>query len=238
MNVGDSKKKTTLNRQGLMGIRIEIIANVLLLSLLLISAGKFFWINAWLYTGIQLICLMSYFFILFKKNPDLLNARGKIIKKDTKKFDKIFYKIARPLIYLMMIVAGCDAVRYEFSSMSFSISIVCAVLFLLTDQLMSWTVISNTNYEASIRIQNDRGHQVCDWGPYRIVRHPGYVGNIVKHMLTPFILGSFLALIPAIALACLWIIRTSKEDSILYDELQGYKEYTNRVSYRLVPGIW
>ncbi|MBE3086692.1 MAG: isoprenylcysteine carboxylmethyltransferase family protein, partial [Bacteroidetes bacterium] len=84
----------------------------------------------------------------------------------------------------------------------------------------------------------DRSHQVATSGPYKYVRHPGYVGFIVLNLATPLILGSIWALIPAAILSILFIIRTSLEDRTLRNELEGYKEYAQKVQYRLIPGIW
>ncbi len=238
MSVINSKKKIPLNRQGMKGIGQDFFVNLLMLSILLISAGTFFWINAWLFTGLKIIFLIIYTATLLKINPDLLDARGKYVKKDTKTFDKIFFAIGRPLLFMIMIIAGLDIVRYQWSSMPFGISMVGVVFFLVAFLLMLWGMSVNANYETSIRIQNDRDHQVCDKGPYRIVRHPGYVGLIVEFLSTPIVLGSWWALIPGSALAILVVVRTAKEDRMLHDELQGYAQYAKRVGYRLVPGIW
>jgi protein-S-isoprenylcysteine O-methyltransferase Ste14 len=89
-----------------------------------------------------------------------------------------------------------------------------------------------------VRIQTDRGHTVCDTGPYRFVRHPGYVGLILQAVGVPILLGSFWALIPGVAAAVLISIRTSFEDRTLRAELPGYVDYVQRVRWRLIPGIW
>jgi protein-S-isoprenylcysteine O-methyltransferase Ste14 len=89
-----------------------------------------------------------------------------------------------------------------------------------------------------VRIQEERGHAVATGGPYRVVRHPGYVGAILAQLATPFLLGSFWAFIPSVALAALYTLRTYLEDRTLIDELPGYREYARRTPYRLVPGVW
>jgi len=88
------------------------------------------------------------------------------------------------------------------------------------------------------RIQMDRGHLVCDSGPYRIVRHPGYAGNIPPLAGIVLALGSVWTLIPAIIALIITVIRTILEDQTLHQELPGYREYANRVRYRLIPGIF
>jgi protein-S-isoprenylcysteine O-methyltransferase Ste14 len=70
------------------------------------------------------------------------------------------------------------------------------------------------------------------------VRHPGYVGYILSHFGTPLILGSLWALIPALIVLPLFIVRTALEDRTLQEELDGYSEYAQQVRYRLLPGVW
>ena len=96
----------------------------------------------------------------------------------------------------------------------------------------------NKFFEPLVRIQTDRGHRVIDTGPYAIVRHPGYVLGYPLFLGMPLALGSFWALIPAALLCPLLVTRTVWEDRTLREELPGYKEYAQRVRYRLVPGVW
>ncbi|WP_417568294.1 methyltransferase family protein [Marinobacter sp.] len=96
-----------------------------------------------------------------------------------------------------------------------------------------------TKYFSSVvRIQVDRGHVVCDSGPYRIVRHPGYAGNIVALVGIVLALNSLWTLIPAVVALIIAVIRTVLEDQTLRDELPGYRDYARRVRYRLIPGIY
>jgi protein-S-isoprenylcysteine O-methyltransferase Ste14 len=99
-------------------------------------------------------------------------------------------------------------------------------------------MIANAYFSTAVRIQLDRGHTVCRTGPYRFVRHPGYVGFILQSISVPFLLGSWWALIPGIAATVLMIMRTSLEDRTLRAELPGYQDYVWDVRYRLVLGIW
>jgi protein-S-isoprenylcysteine O-methyltransferase Ste14 len=106
------------------------------------------------------------------------------------------------------------------------------------DVVVVWAMIANAYFTAIIRIQEDRQHTVATGGPYRFVRHPGYVGTILCYLATPFLLGSVWALIPAIFASIVLIVRTALEDETLQEELPGYKEYTQQTRYRLIPGIW
>jgi protein-S-isoprenylcysteine O-methyltransferase Ste14 len=89
-----------------------------------------------------------------------------------------------------------------------------------------------------VRIQTERGHQVVSTGPYRWMRHPGYAGALLAYLATPFFLDSQWAILPAIFISIVLVIRTSLEDRTLQEELPGYREYAGRVHYRLLPGVW
>ena len=112
-------------------------------------------------------------------------------------------------------------------------------LYLFCVFILTWAMSVNTYFEKTVRIQHDRGHRVIDSGPYRIVRHPGYLGTIFGFALAgPLLLGSWWAFVPAvIAVVCL-VIRTVLEDRTLQKELDGYDAYTQNVRYRLLPGVW
>jgi protein-S-isoprenylcysteine O-methyltransferase Ste14 len=101
-----------------------------------------------------------------------------------------------------------------------------------------WAQSVSKFFEPTVRIQTDRGHRVIDTGPYALVRHPGYVAACLLNLGIPLSLGSFWALVPAILLCLLLVVRTVLEDKTLWNELTGYEEYTHRVRYRLVPGVW
>ena len=104
--------------------------------------------------------------------------------------------------------------------------------------LVTWAMVSNRFFSTMVRLQTDRGHQVATGGPYRFVRHPGYVGFIVSTIAVPLILGSLYGLILSAASVILMIIRTALEDKTLQTELGGYAEYAKQVRYRLIPHVW
>jgi protein-S-isoprenylcysteine O-methyltransferase Ste14 len=89
-----------------------------------------------------------------------------------------------------------------------------------------------------VRIQTDRGHVVCDSGPYRFVRHPGYAGNVLALLGIVLALGSTWTLIPAMAATIIAVIRTALEDQTLQSELPGYGDYAQRVRHRLIPYVY
>jgi protein-S-isoprenylcysteine O-methyltransferase Ste14 len=104
--------------------------------------------------------------------------------------------------------------------------------------LVYWAMLANPFLAQVVRIQSERGHQTVSSGPYRYVRHPMYVGILVSYGSTPLLLGSWLALVPFAIMGALLVLRTALEDKTLQAELDGYKEYAQRVRYRLLPGVW
>ena len=102
----------------------------------------------------------------------------------------------------------------------------------------TWVMGVNKFAEPGVRIQTERGHRVVETGPYAYVRHPMYLGMLFLLPGYALALGSYAALIPAGVMAALLIVRTKFEDAMLQAELPGYKEYAQRVRYRLLPGVW
>ena len=101
-----------------------------------------------------------------------------------------------------------------------------------------WALVENRFFSSVVRIQTDRGHMVCDSGPYRIVRHPGYAGTIVALPGIVLALGSVWTIIPVMVALIIAVIRTTLEDKTLQDELPAYQNYVRRVHYRLIPGVF
>jgi protein-S-isoprenylcysteine O-methyltransferase Ste14 len=168
---------------------------------------------------------------------DLIEERGKS-KENVKKWDKVIMTLNIFPALGLLVVAGLDC-RFGWApKLNSWIQVVALVLMILGNAFFTWAMLSNHFFSTAVRIQFDRGHQVAIGGPYNYMRHPGYVGFIVINLATPLILGSLWALIPGAIMAVLFIIRTALEDSTLQKELEGYKEYAQKVKYRLIPGIW
>jgi protein-S-isoprenylcysteine O-methyltransferase Ste14 len=111
------------------------------------------------------------------------------------------------------------------------------VLF-LGNMIANWAMMMNRFFSSHVRIQADRGHTVVSAGPYQVVRHPGYAGGLLAWIAAPVFFSSYWVAIPSIIVITLTVIRTALEDHTLQEELSGYREYTQQVPYRLIPGIW
>lgn len=206
-------------------------------ALLFGSAGRLDWTRAWVYLGVSVLIFLGHGVLVIIKNPEAIVARAEI-RKGTKAFDKVVL-VPYAMAYLSVpVLAGLDAVRFGWSPMPFEALYGGLALLLLGFIPIASAMATNPYIEQTVRIQEDRGHKPATTGPYRIVRHPMYVGMILLHLSAPLALGSVWAFAPAGALVLLLIIRTAFEDRTLRRELPGYEEYAQRTRFRLLPGIW
>ena len=159
--------------------------------------------------------------------------------QNVKSWDKILAPLmAIGMTFPLFIVAGLDH-RFEWSpEFPIALNILGFALIFVGYSFASWAIIENRFFSSMVRIQMDRKHVVCDTGPYKIVRHPGYAGNLLALPGIAFALSSAWTLVPGIMAIVITVIRTRLEDRALQEELPGYKEYADRVRYRLIPGIY
>jgi len=218
---------------------LQIIGtSIWMIGSLFLAAGRLNWTRGWICVAAWLACMPVVGLISHHYNPGLMRERAKWRRKDTKSFDKIFMAVYLPLVLAQPIVGGLDAVRYRWSALPFSWVYIGFALYLAAGALISWVLSINPYAESTVRIQTDRGHTVVTKGPYRIVRHPMYVGAALTYFGTPLILGSVWALVLGCVITVLFVVRTAFEDHALRRELPGYEEYSSRTRYRLVPGVW
>jgi protein-S-isoprenylcysteine O-methyltransferase Ste14 len=111
-------------------------------------------------------------------------------------------------------------------------------VFIGANALQIWAMAVNIFFSSALRLQAERGHRLVRSGPYRYVRHPGYLAMLLIVLSTAFALGSKLALIPATMYGTLILFRAAREDKFLLSNLPGYADYVRGVRYRLIPGVW
>jgi protein-S-isoprenylcysteine O-methyltransferase Ste14 len=206
-------------------------------AVLFLSAGRLDWIAAWLYLGLNLFIVGTIGLYVAHRNPDVINERGKI-GKNIKSWDKIIMLLYTFTMFGLFVVAGFDAVRFGWSSLNVAGQAVGVLGYVLSMAITYWAMLSNPFLATTVRIQEERGHQVATTGPYQVVRHPMYVGVILMWLSTALVLGSLWALVPAVFMALLFVVRTVLEDRLLQAELPGYAAYAQRVRRRLIPGVW
>jgi protein-S-isoprenylcysteine O-methyltransferase Ste14 len=202
------------------------------------GAGSLNWSRGWISVAMYVVGMLAIGLVVRRYNAPVMEARSQWRRADTKPFDKFFLGVLFPLVFLQPVVAGLDAVRFHWSSMPFETVYVGAALFAPAMALIAWTLAVNRHAETSVRIQTDRGHTVVSSGPYRVVRHPMYVGAILMYAATPLFWGSVWASAISGLLIALFVWRTALEDRTLRRELPGYEEYARRTRDRLLPGLW
>jgi protein-S-isoprenylcysteine O-methyltransferase Ste14 len=111
-------------------------------------------------------------------------------------------------------------------------------LFVTAHALQIWAMAVNAFFSTALRLQAERGHHVVRNGPYRYVRHPGYLAMLLIVPSTAIALDSKLALLPAAIYEALILFRAGREDRYLLRNLPGYADYMQWAPYRLIPGIW
>jgi protein-S-isoprenylcysteine O-methyltransferase Ste14 len=205
---------------------------------LFLSAGRLNWTAGWAFFCLNAITQIISSFLLVKRQPDMLADRSKA-QVGTKGWDKFFAPaIAIVGSLAMFVTAGLDA-RFGWSKpVSSTIWLLALIVAFGSQIFVLWAMASNPFFATTVRIQEERGHNVVNQGPYRLVRHPGYLGSVNYTLFSPLVLNSFWAFIPAVLTIVLLILRTGLEDRTLQGELPGYATYAATTRYRLFPGIW
>ena len=214
-----------------------LIAPVLMGFIYFLAAGKLDNQNAWFYYILFFVLSISVNSVLFVKNKELLYHRSKT-KSDAVSWDKRLMPIAVLTgFHLQNLVMGLEH-RFSEPFTNNMAMIIGLILYLVSYFITTWSMLVNHHFEANVRIQKDRSHQVITSGPYAIVRHPGYLSFILATFAIPMIIGSYYGFLNAFLGSILLLIRTHMEDNTLKEELDGYQEYALITRYRILPGIW
>lgn len=215
-----------------------VIYTALLAAILILLSGRADWTAAWLFVGVYAVLTAVSLLALYWRDPDLLVERSSM-PADTKAWDRALSVIvARVGPVTTWIVCGLEARWNQPGERISPVVWVGLALILLGFALTQWAMLSNPFFSGVVRIQVERGHIVAEGGPYRWVRHPGYVGMILSLLAAPLILTSRWGWIPAGLTAVAVVVRTSLEDRALLEELPGYTDYAGRVRWKLLPGVW
>jgi protein-S-isoprenylcysteine O-methyltransferase Ste14 len=203
------------------------------------SAGTFKWAAAWVFLALFLASMVFITEMLARNDPALLAERMKLpIQKGQPLWDKVILSIFFILFASWLVLMGLDAVRFGWSVMPVWLRIVGAAGLLGAMWISHRTFQENTFLAPVVRIQTERGQRVVETGPYAIVRHPLYAAAVLLFVFTALLLGSWWGLAATVVLAAGLVVRTVMEDRKLQQELPGYREYAQRVRYRLIPRIW
>jgi protein-S-isoprenylcysteine O-methyltransferase Ste14 len=223
-------------------IWLRFVVRMSLFALMLLwPAGTWYWWEAWLVFGMWLVYGLVMTIYLVNKDPALLAERLKLVPfhEDQKTWDKALMALFFVAGISLYVVPGFDVVRYGWSeSLPLWMKVIAIIVHIPCFVLLGWVMRENTYLSQVVKIDAQRDHHVITSGPYALVRHPMYTVVIVLLFAVPIALGSRYALLLAVFLTVLIIVRTYLEDRTLHKELAGYPEYVRQTRYRLIPGIW
>jgi len=226
--------KTSNSGQLLIKVLIRLVLAIIFLCLIFfLPAGSIKFWEAWVYMGILFIPMIFVLIYLLKKDPELLERRMKMKEKEEPQ--KVFIKLSLLVFFIAFIIPGFDY-RFEWSKVLL-IVVIIADLFIFIGYLLFFLVLKENTYASRI-IEVEKGQKVISTGPYAIIRHPMYVAVLTMYVLSPLALGSYWAVLAVLPLPVLVIFRIKSEEKILIDKFPGYREYTQKVKYRLIPYIW
>jgi protein-S-isoprenylcysteine O-methyltransferase Ste14 len=191
------------------------------------------WHDGWLWAYVAAFAGIGLY-AMTQMDDDLARER---FRPPSAGADRLSLRTVR-LVALAHIVGGILDSRYKWTHMSDGWRAIGIAGFAASFLFMIQAIKANRFFSAVVRIQSERGHRVVDQGPYRIVRHPGYAAMIPMMPFSGMALGSWIAVALSLIYSGLILRRVFFEDSFLRQNLEGYAEYTTRVRYRLVPGLW
>lgn len=216
------------------GILSGMIPVLIMGAILFVSVGTLNWPMTWVILGVMFAATT---FVTLVCSPDLIVERM-YKQKGEKDWDARLVKTMNLVGLLPLLTAGL-ALRFSWiGQVPILVEGIALCFFLLGYGIFMWAMLTNRFFSRVIRIQDEKDHHAVTGGPYRFVRHPGYLGFMLVVLAQPLMLGSFWALIPGVITAGLFVVRTRREDAALFSELPGYPEYARDVRYRLFPGIW
>jgi protein-S-isoprenylcysteine O-methyltransferase Ste14 len=239
MAVNPTESKTVQPFSPRQWIRL-VVVYLFIPLLLFFFSGDFGWWQAWAFSLLIVAAGVGSRLWAEGRHPGLMAERAQSENAPgVKPWDKVLAPLmAISISFPLVIVAGLDH-RYGWSqAFPLWLNLLGLLLIALGYFLASWALAENRFFSGTVRIQSERGHIVCDSGPYRIVRHPGYAGNILPLPGMVLALSSVWTLIPAAVALIITVTRTALEDRTLQEELPGYGEYARRVRYRLFPWIY
>ncbi len=231
----------TSQQQVARGVRrrlVQIAVTLLLLGVAtFLPAGTVQWTWGWVYVGLYVLGTLVTGVFVLRTGWEIVARRSETA--GMKDWDQIVGGLFGVAYFVLTpAAAGFDFRLGWTGSVSIVVHLSGVVAFALGFALFSWAMLANAYFSTVVRVEEETGQIVCTEGPYRIVRHPGYLGAIAMSLSMPLLLGSAVALAPAVAAAVLLIARTVLEDRMLHEELHGYEDYAKRVPYRLLPGVW
>ena len=206
---------------------------VLVGALIFLPAGTFSFFYGWILMGILFIPMFCAGIVMMVKNPELLKRRLQAKEKQAEQ--NLVVKLSGLMFLVGFIVAGLG-IRFKWYLLPKEVVLISVVLFLLSYVLYAEVLRENTYLSRIIEVQENQ--KVIDTGLYGIVRHPMYSATLILFLSMPLVLGSIYSFVIFLAYPFIIAKRIKGEEELLEKELVGYREYKEKVKYRLIPFIW
>jgi protein-S-isoprenylcysteine O-methyltransferase Ste14 len=220
---------------------VRVIVVYLFIPLILfLCAWDLSWWQGWVFSLLIVVAGVAGRALAERRHPGLLAERDRSPNMPgVKKWDRVLSPLMGVSIsFPLIIVAGLDHRNGWSPAFPLWLNLLGLLLVASGYALAVWALVENRFFSGTVRIQTERGHVVCDTGPYRLMRHPGYAGNILPLAGMVLAFSSLWTILPAALALIIVVVRTALEDRTLQEELPGYREYARSVCYRLFPGIW
>lgn len=212
----------------------KFLLGVILVGVLIfLPAFTLNFVNGWILMGVLFIPMFIAGIVMMVKNPSLLASR--LDAKEKEKTQDIVVKLSGLMFVAGFVVAGLDY-RFKWLQLPFFVSIIGAILFILSYMLYAEVLRENTYLSRTIEVVENQ--KVIDTKLYGVVRHPMYFATVILFLSMPLILGSLISFFIFLIYPILIAIRIINEEKVLSIELEGYEEYKRKVKYRLIPFIW
>ena len=212
----------------------KFFAGVVLMALLLfVPAGTIRWQNGWLLMGLLFVPMFLAGLVMMAKNPELLRKR--LSAKEEESEQRAVVALSGVMFLIGFVLAGLNH-RFGWTALPRGAVIAASILFLLSYLLYAEVLRENAYLSRTIEVQ--QGQKVIDTGLYGIVRHPMYAATVFLFLSMPLILGSLPSFAVFLAYPAIIARRIRNEEQVLTAGLEGYADYTHRIKYRVLPGIW
>ena len=213
---------------------IKFLSGLILMgAILFLPAGTINYPYAWVFMALLFVPMLILGIVLFVKSPELLSKR---LKSKEKENVQVGVVIASAVMFLgSFILAGFDF-RFGWSHIPVWGVMIAAILQFAAYVMYAEVMRENAYLSRTVEIQENQ--KVVDTGLYGVVRHPMYTATVLLYLAMPIVLGSWAAFMVMLAYPVIIVFRIRNEEKVLEQGLEGYREYKQRVKYRLIPFIW
>ena len=213
---------------------VKFVLGIILVGLLVfLPTGTLNFTNGWIFMGILFIPMFIAGIVMMFKNPKLLKSRLNAKEKEAEQ--SLVVKLSGLMFIAGFVIAGLDF-RFGWCVLPKGIIIGATIVFLIAYALYAEVLRENTYLSRTIEVQKNQ--KVIDTGLYGIVRHPMYSITLLLFLSMPLVLGSIYSFIIFLVYPLIIAKRIKNEEAVLEKELKGYREYKQKVKYRLIPFIW